>query len=64
MKEILINEMRPAVVAHTCYLSYSGGGDPEDQGLRPAQVKKLAKLPSQPISQTGYFMSCDLRGCR
>jgi hypothetical protein len=42
--------MRPAVVAHTCYLSYSGGGDPEDQGLRPAQVKKLAKLPSQPIS--------------
>jgi hypothetical protein len=26
-------------VAHTCHSSYLGGGDQEDQGLRPVQVK-------------------------
>jgi hypothetical protein len=29
----------PGIVAHTCYSSYSGGGDWEDHSLRPAQAK-------------------------
>jgi hypothetical protein len=30
--------MSLAPVAHTCNSSYSGGGDPEDLGLKPAQA--------------------------
>jgi hypothetical protein len=42
----------PGMVAHTCDLSYSRGGDREDHGSmvhgQPGQ--KVNEIPSQPIS--------------
>jgi hypothetical protein len=42
-------------VAHTCNPSYSGGGDREDCSSREVQAKKLARSPSQSISQMWYL---------
>jgi hypothetical protein len=36
------------MVAHVCNPTYSGGGDQEHQGWRPAEAKSLRDPPSQP----------------
>jgi hypothetical protein len=48
MKWIKIFKFSQALVAHTCNPSYSGGGDQEDHGSKPALVNSL----QVPITKT------------
>jgi hypothetical protein len=47
LKDLLKKDiLELGAVAHTCNPSYSGGGDQEDQGSRPAQAKSCQDLIS------------------
>jgi hypothetical protein len=44
-----------APVAHACNLSYSGGRDQEDRGLKPAQANSSRDpISKKPITKKGW----------
>jgi hypothetical protein len=54
------NNLVASAVAHTCTLSFSGGGDWEDYGAKSARIKSSQDPIS--VSKKASFLACQLCG--